>query len=133
MIIEVKRLLSKGKYTGEFEYDFTPDEDRTVVPLSTIDSVHVRGSYEIFDDDSVSVKLTLSYVLKGQCSYCLADAVQPVEYSTEVLFVTDKGDSDNYVYDGARLDLKHAVDDALLFSQPSVLLCKEGCEGIKIN
>ncbi len=133
MIIEVRKLLNKGKYTGGLSFDFIPEKDKVLVPLSTIDKVSVEGEFEIYDDDSVGVTFTLKYILKGQCSYCLADAGQPVEYSAEVLFVTDKNDCDNYVYDGIKVDLKVAVDDALLFSQPAVLLCKEGCEGIKIN
>ncbi len=133
MVIEVKKLVGKGKYTGEFAFDYVPDADKVLVPLSKIDKVRVEGSFEIFDDDSVGVNFTLSYTLRGQCSYCLADAEQQIGYSSEVLFVTDKDDCDNYVYDGIKADLKVAVDDALLFSQPAVLLCKEGCEGIKIN
>lgn len=133
MIIEVRKLLTKGKYEGTFAFDFVPEKDKILVPLSSIDKVDVEGKYEIYDDDSVGVTFTLKYNLKGQCSYCLADAEQAIEYSTEVLFVTEKNDCDNYVYDGVKVDLKVAVDDALLFSQPAVLLCKEGCEGIKIN
>ena len=47
------------------------------------------------------------------------------------MYVTDKSDSDNNVYDGNRLDMSQAVLDAMLFSQPDVLLCKNGCEGEK--
>ena len=78
--------------------------------------------------------LKIRYTLVGQCSYCLADAVKEIEYTSDtLLFVTDKEDGDNYVYDGNRLDLSQAVKDALLFSQPEVLLCKEDCKGIKID
>ncbi len=134
MIIEIKRLTAKGKYEGDFSFEFTPSEDKLLVPMCRFDGpVKVEGSYEIYEDDSVGVDFTLKYVLDGQCSYCLESARKEVSYSTEVLFVTDKNDDDNYYYDGVKIDLNVAVNDAVLFSQPEVLLCKEGCRGIKIN
>ena len=134
MIIEIKRLAAKGKYERECSFCFTPSEDKLLVPMCSINGeVGVEGSYEIYEDDSVGVKFMLRYVLKGQCSYCLESAKKAVEYSSEVLFVTDKDDGDNYYYDGVKIDLSSAINDALLFSQPEVLLCKEGCQGIKIN
>ncbi len=134
MIIEIKKLLAKAQYNGEFSFEYEAPQTLVSVPLCRFDgAVKVFGSYEIYDDDSVGIDLHLAYLLKGQCSYCLEDAQKQVEYSSEILFVTDKDDCDNYVYDGHNIDLTKAVDDALLLSQPGVLLCKEGCQGIKIN
>ena len=134
MILEIKKLLARAAYTGEFSFEYQPPQDCILIPMCNIPhGVKVTGSYEIFDDDEVEVSFTVSYLLVGQCSYCLADAQKQIEYSSDVLFVTDKDDADNYVYDGNRLDLSTAVNDALLFSQPKVLLCREDCKGIKIN
>ena len=41
----------------------------------------------IFDDDSVGIKLTVNYLLAGQCSYCLNDAKKEISYISEILFV----------------------------------------------
>lgn len=134
MIIEIKKLTARGKYEGDFSFEFTPSEDKLLIPMCAfVGTVKVEGSYEIYEDDSVGVDFTIKYGLEGQCSYCLEKAGKEVEYNSEVLFVADKGDNDNYYYDGIKIDLTAAVNDALLFSQPEVLLCKEGCQGIKIN
>ena len=127
--------MARAAYTGDFSFGYQPPEDSLTVPLCHIDgAVTVTGSYEIFDGGEVEVTLKISYRLAGQCSYCLADAVEEIDYTTDaLLFVTDKDDCDNYVYDGNRLDLSKAVNDALLFSQPNVLLCKEDCKGVKID
>ncbi len=133
MKIEVKKLNALKKYTGVFEYDYNPPEKMCLVPLCKVDgSVKVKGSYEIYEDDSVSVNFTVKYGLVGQCSYCLKDACARVDETFDVLFVTED-DPDNYRYDGINIDLKTAVDDAILFSQPNVVLCKDGCTGIDIN
>jgi uncharacterized metal-binding protein YceD (DUF177 family) len=134
MIIEVKKLISRKEYEGEFSFEYNPPQDKMLLPLCQFDGVvKVEGDYVIYEDNAVGVNLKLTYNLKGQCSYCLEDAKKTIEYSTEILFVPDKQDADNYYYDGNKVDLTAAVDDALLFSQPEVLLCKEGCEGIKLN
>ena len=131
MILEIKKLMAKGEYAGGISFDYQPPQDLNLLLLCRIDGVvKVTGSYEIFDGGEVEITLKLSYKLVGQCSYCLADAEEQIEYSTEpLLFVTDREDRDNYVYDGNRLDLTQAVVDAMLFSQPEVLLCGKCCKG----
>lgn len=131
MVLEIKRLLAKGEYSGNISYEFTPQKENLLIPLCVFDgAVSFNGEYEIFDGDEVELRFEITYKLKGQCSYCLADAEKVIKFSSEVLFVTDKDDLDNYYYDGVRLDLSKAITDALLFSQPDVLLC-DGCANAK--
>ncbi len=130
MIIEIKKLCALKKFTGAFDFEYTPPEDICIIPLCKVEGdVRVTGTFEIYDDDTVGVEMTVKYLLKGQCSYCLSDAEKQITFSQQVDFVTYK-DDDNYNYDGVRLNLKPAVDDAILISQPNVLLCKEDCKGI---
>ena len=82
-------------------------------------------AYRALTDDSVGLNIKICYKLKGQCSYCLEDASCNVEYSYEALFVTDRDDADNYCYNGVRLNITPAVEDAFVFSQPEVLLCEK--------
>lgn len=133
MIIEVKKLNALKKYSGDFVFSYPAPQDKVLLPLTRIEGdVKVEGTYEIYDDDSVAVRFTVGYLLAGSCSYCLSDASKKIEYSDEVLYVPEK-DPDNYEYDGIKIDLKSAVDDAILFSQPDVLLCREDCQGIDVN
>lgn len=132
MELEIKKLNALKKFTGSFDFDYSPSEDLSLVPLSSIaGKVKVFGEYEIFDDDSVEIVLNIRYKLKGKCSYCLSEAEKEIDYSSEILFVPVK-DDDNYYYDGVKIKLNSAVDDAILISQPNVLLCKEGCKGIDV-
>ena len=134
MILEIKKLNALKKYTGSFRFNYPTDESHVVLPLCKIDGdVVVDGDYEIYEDDSVGIFFTLKYKLVGQCSYCLEYAESVIEQEFDVLFVTDKTDVDNYYYDGNKLNLETAVDEAILSSQPSVLLCKDDCDGIALN
>ena len=133
MKIQVQKQIALKRYTGSFEFLFEPPEGTCLVPLCRIDgSVKVCGNYEIYDDDSVGVNFTVEYLISGQCSYCLNDAKQAVKQDFDVLFVTED-DPDNYTYDGRVIDLTTAVTDAILFSQPNLILCKEDCGGIDVN
>ena len=132
MVIEVKKLIALKKYSGEFEFDYTPPKDLCLVPLCEIASVHVNGSYDMYEDDSVGVKITVSYEIFGKCSFCLKDAKKEIEETYDVTFVPYK-DNDDYSYDGNTINLKTAVDDAILFSQPKIVLCRDDCTGIDVN
>lgn len=133
MKIEVKKLNALSKFNGDFEFDYDPPKDACLIPLCKIEGkVKVVGSYEIYEDDGVGVNLTVKYRIIGQCSYCLERAEKYIEKAYDILFVTDD-DPDNYHYDGISINLKTAVDDAILFSQPNIILCKEDCTGIDVN
>ena len=126
MVLEVQRLIALKKYVGNFTETLRPPVEKLILPLAEVDGdVRVEGEYEIYEDDSVGLNIKICYKLKGQCSYCLEDASCNVEYSYEALFVTDRDDADNYCYDGVRLNITHAVEDAFVFSQPEVLLCEK--------
>ena len=61
MEIEVKKLIAAGKYTGNFDFEYTPGKDASIVPLCNVDGL-------------VRVNFTVEYKLSGQCSYCLEPA-----------------------------------------------------------
>ena len=133
MKIEVKKLNAVGQYTGSFEFEYEPPSDICLIPLCNIDGkVQVKGEFEIYEDDCVGVNFTVKYKISGQCSYCLKPAMQDIDSASEVLFVPED-DPDNYSYDGNSIDLTTAVNDAILFSQPNILLCRKDCTGIDVN
>ena len=132
MILEVKKLNAQKKYSGNFEFDYSPCDNLCLLPLSEIQTpVKVTGEYEIYEDDSVGIKLTVAYKITGQCSYCLNAAEEDVNFTSDILFVPEK-DDDNYYYDGIKINLETAAKDAILISQPAVLLCKKDCKGIDV-
>lgn len=133
MEIEVRKLNALKKYEGEFGYEYEPPQDCCLVPLCKIaGKVKVSGSFEIYEDDSVGVNLTVQYKIAGQCSYCLGEAEKDIAFTQEILYVTED-DQENYLYDGIKINLKSAVDEAILISQPNIILCREGCTGIDVT
>lgn len=133
MIIDVAKQIALKKYSGRFSFEYDCPADLVLLPSARIDGkVKVEGEYEIYDDDSVGVKFKISYTLSGVCSYCLEPATEQVEYESDVLYLPED-DGENYSYNGFKLNLTTAVNDAVLFSQPQILLCRPDCEGIEIK
>ena len=133
MVIDIARQIALKNYRGSFSFDYDCPQELVILPAARIEGkVKVTGEYEIYDDDSVGVALKISYLVAGQCSYCLEPAKKQVEYESDVLYLAED-DGENYSYNGLKLDLTTAVNDAVLFSQPQVLLCREGCGGIDIK
>ena len=133
MIIDVARLIALKKFNGGFLFEYDCPTDLVILPSARIEGkVKVEGEYEIYEDDSVGVNLKISYLLAGQCSYCLEPATKQVEYETDVLYLPED-DGENYSYNGLKINLTTAVNDAVLFSQPQILLCRPDCKGIEIK
>ena len=133
MVIDIARQIALKNYRGSFSFDYDCPQELVILPAARIEGkVKVTGEYEIYDDDSVGVALKISYLVAGQCSYCLEPAKKQVEYESDVLYLTED-DGENYSYNVFNLHLTTSVNDAVLFSQPQVLLCREGCGGIDIK
>lgn len=133
MEIDISKYLARGEFTGNFGFNYSPEQELCIIPLCNIEGdVKVSGPFEIYDDDCVGINLKIVYLIVGKCSYCLSDAQKLIEFESEVLYVPEKND-DDYFYDGRKVNLKTAVDEAILISQPSIILCKDGCEGIVVK
>ena len=130
MIIDIRKLNVQKKYTGELEFFYDAPQELIEIPFVKFASqVCVRFSYELFEDDALEINGSVSYKLEGQCSRCLKEAKASVEGELNALFEPKK-DSEDYSYSNGIVDLKKAVDEAILASMPYVLSCGEDCEEI---
>ena len=130
MTIDIRKLNVQKRYTGEMEFTYDAPEELIEIPFVRFASpVTIRFSYELYEDDAFEIRGTVSYLLEGQCSRCLKDAKALVEGELDALFEPRK-DSEDYSYSNGIVDLKKAVDEAIMASMPFVLSCGENCESI---
>ena len=130
MNIDIRKLNVQKKYTGEMEFIYQAPEDLIEIPFVKFASpVTVRFSYELYADDAFEIRGSVSYHLEGQCSRCLKEAKAFVEGELDALFEPKK-DSEDYSYSNGIVDLKKAVNEAIMASMPFVLSCGEDCESI---
>lgn len=128
--LDIRRLSAEKKYSGELAFTFEGEAELIEIPYVAFDSpITAELRYEILEDDSVEVKGTLSYMLKGLCSRCLKETRQRVAYEAEGYFIPagGKGEAEDYSYSNGVIDLREFLRDAVLFSMPAGFHCSESC------
>ena len=130
MLIDVRKLNAQKKYSGTLEFDYSAPEELIEIPFVKFAApVKIVFDYDLFEDDSLEIRGKVSYRLIGQCSRCLQDAAQDIEGELDAYFQPCK-DYEDYGYTNGIVDLKKAVEDAIMASMPYTLSCGDGCEAI---
>ena len=130
MIIDIRKLNAQKKYVGSMEFEYSAPETLIEIPYVKFSApVKISFDYEIFEDDSVEIRGTISYRLEGQCSRCLKETFTDVVGKLDALF-EDRKDFSDYGYTNGVLNLTKAVEDAIMASMPFFVSCGEDCEGI---
>ena len=62
----------------------------------------------------------------------LKEAKQAVEGELDAYFEPKK-DCEDYSYSNGRIDLREAIEDAIMAAMPYVVLCDDSCEGIQYS
>ena len=130
MIIDIRKLNAQKKYSGNMEFEYSAPETLIEIPfVRFVGPVKVAFEYDLYEDDSLEIRGTVSYRLEGQCSRCLNDAAQDVVGEINAYF-EDRKDFEDYGYTNGVVRLDNAVEDAIMASMPFTLLCGEECEGL---
>ena len=133
MVIDIRKLNAQKKYSGELEFEYSAPESLIEIPFVRFATpVKISFSYELYEDDALEIRGTISYRLAGQCSRCLKETSMDVVGELEALFEPRK-DYEDYGYSNGVVDLKKAVEDAIMASMPFLLLCNEECEGLSYS
>ena len=133
MIIDIRKLNVQKKYSGELVLEYDAPETLIGIPfVKFAEPVKIRADYDLLEDDSLELRGTISFCLVGQCSRCLKETSKWVEGDIDAYFEPRK-DSEDYSYSNGRIDLREAVEDAIMACMPYVLLCEKECEGIRYS
>ena len=133
MIIDVRKLNAQKKYTGSMEFDYSAPQELIEIPFVKFASpVKVRFNYELYEDDSLEIRGTVSYRLEGQCSRCLKDSATEVEGEVDAYFQPFKNGED-YSYSGGVINLTQAINEAVMASMPFSLSCGDDCQSIAFS
>ena len=130
MLIDIRKLNAQKKYSGELEFTYSAPGALIEIPFVKFAApVKISCLYEIYEDDSVDIRGTISYRLEGQCSRCLKTASMDVEGELDAYFEPRK-DFEDYGYSNGILDLTKAVEDAIMASMPFSVSCGDDCQSI---
>lgn len=113
---------AKGMLTGELFEDIKPLTEAEVV--CTV----------LYDGETVNVKGTLSIDVELVCDRCLEEYSYRLELPFDELFKNTQSDNEEiYQYTGYMLPLDKMLHDLIILNYPAKCLCREDCEGIRIN
>ena len=130
MIIDIRKLNAQKRYTGSMKFFYSAPETLIQIPLVQFASpVTVSFTYELYEDDSLEIRGSVSYRLEGQCSRCLQSANAEVEGELNAYFQPFK-DAEDYSYSNGIVDLTKAVNDAIMASMPFLISCGDDCKGL---
>ena len=133
MIIDIRKLNAQKKYSGSMEFEYSAPETLIEIPfVKFVSPVKIAFEYDLYEDDSLEIRGTVAYKLEGQCSRCLKAASAVVEGELDAYFEPRK-DYEDYGYTNGVVDLKKAVDDAIMASMPFIISCGDDCEGLSYN
>ncbi len=130
MVIDIRKLNIQKKYSGKMEFSYDAPENLIEIPFVKFASpVTVCFSYELYEDDAFEIKGDISFAIEGQCSRCLKEAKTTVKGELDALF-EPKRDCEDYSYSNGIVDLRKAVDEAIMACMPFTLSCGDNCETI---
>lgn len=133
MIIDIRKLNAQKKYSGSMEFEYSAPDALIEIPfVKFVAPVKIAFEYDLYEDDSLEIRGTVAYKLEGQCSRCLKAASAEVEGELDAYFEPRK-DYEDYGYSNGIVDLKKAVEDAIMASMPFTLSCGDDCEGLSYN
>lgn len=133
MIIDIRKLNAQKKYSGSMEFEYSAPDALIEIPfVKFVAPVKIAFEYDLYEDDSLEIRGTVAYKLEGQCSRCLKAASAVVEGELDAYFEPRK-DYEDYGYSNGIVDLKKAVEDAIMASMPFTLSCGDDCEGLSYN
>lgn len=139
MIID---LITLGKSPKSFEFSLSPEEiglDGEDAKLKN--TVNIRGKLtkHIAQTD---VEGEIRAKIEIECSRCLQEIEQKVEFGFEAVFVTAENytsakeaeltaeDLDVSIIEGNEIDLKELVREQILLNLPEQVFCTEDCKGL---
>lgn len=129
MIIDLRAFKQKGLSTGNFNFDFLPDDALLPSPDQKFcKGTSVSGSFEIVGRD-VYLNGELKLVVSGACARCQERTTTVVSLEFDEKFVI-YNDEECYFYSKDCIDVTKMVNDMILSQAPMCIYCFDDCKGL---
>ena len=130
IIIDLAENFANVGKKIDFCSEYAPREQLLSYPNAQLTSVKVNFGV-IFTNPNVEICGEIVCQVRGLCDKCLTPVEKTITLSFDQVFYKDSStDPDDYLYFGGKLDATKAVDDEIVLSMPSLLLCSDDCKGL---
>lgn len=129
IVIDITKSLANVGVSQSFCGDFVLDGNLLPYPDATLTKVSVNFGVT-FVKPNVEVRGQITCVIDGSCDRCLDTVHKQIVLPFSQTFFKDGVADDEYCYSGSKLDATKAVEDEIILSLPTLLLCSENCKGL---
>ena len=129
IVIDITKSLANVGVPQAFSGDFVLDDSLLPYPEATLTKVFVDFDVT-FVKPNVEVCGNVTCVIDGSCDRCLSSVHKQIVLPFAQTFLKDDCADDEYCYAGSKLDATKAVEDEIILSLPTILLCSDGCKGL---
>lgn len=132
MVIDTRNILQSAGTAAEYFLKETLGGE-LFEDLRPINEAEVSCT-ALYDGETVKIKGTLKIDLELVCDRCIETYVYRLELPFDETFRNIEGDEEEiYQYTGYMLPLDKMLHDLIILNYPAKCLCRDDCEGIRIN
>lgn len=130
IVVDLAKCFANEGKSVDFSGHFSADSSLLSYPNATINDVFVDFKL-VYNNSNVDVEGTLVVKVSGFCDKCAVEVNKSFCLPFEQTFHKDfSSDPDDYLYFDSKLDMTLAVNDEIVLSLPTLLLCDENCQGL---
>lgn len=129
MKIEFSKAIEGEFYdvSGEVKLDDSLLDGRPQAKFTG--NLKAEGWY-VVTDDNVAVKLKVEVPAKFLCDRCGDETEKVLTADVSEMFFKNPPSDDCYTYSNFQIDLDPVIEERVVLSVPTQILCKENCKGL---
>lgn len=133
-MLDVSKALKNPGQAYSFELHPVLEELEVLGDPVRFEGITARGEF-FGTGEKVSLRGEITSTVASRCAKCLEPVALEIRAEMDALFACqpDPEDPDLYTFEGSKVDLTDAVQDALLLELPYRFLCSEDCKGLCPN
>lgn len=129
IVIDLTKSLANCGEKIPFCGDFALEDGLLPYPDAKLEKVSLNF-WVTYLNPNVSVCGTITVFVSGSCDRCLEKVSQSFVLNFDQTFFKDSAEEGCYAYFGSKLDVTKAVQDEIVLSVPTLLLCSPNCKGL---
>lgn len=129
IVIDITKSLANVGVPQSFIGDFVLDSNLLPYPDATLAKVSVNFGVT-YVKPNVEVCGNITCVINGSCDRCMDKVHKQIVLPFAQTFFKESVVDDGYCYSGSKLDATKAVEDEIILSLPTLLLCSDDCKGL---
>lgn len=129
IVIDLTEHLANCGKKISFCADFLPEDGLLPYPDAKVINVSLN-LFVTYLNPHIYVCGSLTVFVEGSCDRCLEKVAESFVLNFDQTFYKDIAEEGCYPYFDSKLDITKAVQDEIVLSMPTLLLCRPDCKGL---